>query len=52
MICVAGKSVERVIGAVPLQLDPSILELVQDRIHVAKIEWLTVDGEDRNEQFG
>ena len=35
----------------PKQFHPSILELVEDWVHVAKVKRLTVDGKDRNEQL-
>ena len=50
--CVAGESVEIIESTVPKQLHASLNELIQDWVHVAIKEWLTVDGKHTHEQLG
>ena len=50
--CVAGESVERIESTVPKQLHATVKELLEDRIHVAVKEHVTVDGKYTHEQLG
>ena len=50
--CVAGESVESIESTVPKQLHASLNELIQDWVHVAIKEHVTVDGKHTHEQLG
>ena len=50
--CVAGESVERIESTVPKQLHATVKEILEDRIHVAVKEHVTVDRKHTHEQLG
>ena len=50
--CVACESVERIESTVPKQFHATLKELLEDRIHVAVKEHVTVDRKHTHEQLG